>query len=812
MSFSELQNESTLRAERNDAVTEQMDFDDGPTAPVSANGRDTAYYASDDASDEESVPHVQPATIPGYTLERFLGSGAYGEVWVATQENTGRRVAVKFYTHRGGLNSELLSQEVEKLSLLFSDRYVVQLLSVGWEATPPYYVMEFLENGSLAERLARGKLRRSEAERIFEELLMGIRHAHEKGIVHCDLKPGNILLDRDGNPHLADFGQSRLSHDMSPALGTMFFMAPEQASLTATPDPKWDIYALGAILYNMLTGRPPYYAPGFVERIQSHKKLSHRLHAYRHLLETEPVPTDHRELLLGAGFPLALLIEKCLQANPEKRYQNISELYSAWRRYRHYRNRRPLILLGAVTPLVLLFTMAFFIVWAFQSAFREGIDALQDSTLRGEHFAAQSIARTAEYELARRFDAVEQLASHPEFRQAVEEAVLSPEWKQQTSQLANPQLSDREIAERQERFIEHSGRKKIQSVMEKLLPEDFQPEAFRGVELKEASIPPTVRVMEHEIQQISEAIDRHAGKKPTSEIAGTGISEEDRPPGFLPGEFVQDMPVPLVSKRLRANVASWFFCDADGISAVRIPFSTTIGKDYSPLILPYREMESNREVVQQNFFPSSHVVNKAMTTTTISDVYRSPVTGQWIVSISAPVFSNDPSHRFLGIVSMAVGVGRFINMANTEEHFAVLVDNRPGKYHGLILQHPLYDRLIAEGKPLPEDFLLPKFRVLPENIPDTHEKAIHYRDPMGNASLGKALFSDRWMAQCEKVHLGTGDNGEWLVLVQESYDDTIGMVKQSMEKHYYRVNLIAGAVFVGVLLFMWFLVRRMGHD
>lgn len=809
MPFSDLQNDSTFRAERNDGVTEQMDFDDGPAAPAQAGG-DTVYY-SDDATDDENVPHTPPAEVPGYSLEKFLGSGAYGEVWVATQENTGRRVAVKFYTHRGGLNSELLSQEVEKLSLLFSDRYVVQLLSVGWEADPPYYVMEFLEKGSLAEKLARGKLRRSEAERLFEEILMGIRHAHEKGIVHCDLKPGNILLDRDGNPHLADFGQSRLSNDMSPALGTMFFMAPEQASLTAIPDPKWDIYALGAILYNMLTGRPPHYAPGFVEQIQSHKKLSHRLRAYQSLLETRPVPTDHRELLLGAGIPLALLIEKCLQPYPEKRFQDVSELYSAWRKYKHYKTRRPLILLGAVTPLVLLFTTAFFIVWAFQSAFREGIDALQDSTLRGEHFAAQSIAKTAEYELARRFDAVEQLAANVEFRRAVEEAVSSPEWKKQTSRLADSNLPDREIAEQQEDFIAFPGRQKIQTVMEKLLPRDFQPEAFRGAELKEASIPPTVRVIEHEIQQISDAIDRHAGK-PSPESSGTGMSEENRPPGFLPGEFVQDMPVPLVSKRLRADVASWFFCDAEGISVVRIPFSTTIGKDYSPLILPYREMESSREVVQQNFFPSSHVTNKAMTTTTISDVYRSPVSGQWIVSISTPVFSTDSSRRFLGIVSMAVGVGRFIDMVNTEEHFAVLVDNRPGKYHGLILQHPLYDRLIAEGKPLPEDFLQPKFRVLPENIPDTYEKAIHYHDPLGNSTMGKTLFSDRWMAQSEKVHLGTGDGGEWLVLVQESYDDTIGMVKQSMEKHYYRVNLVAAAVFVGVLLFMWFLVKRMGHD
>jgi serine/threonine protein kinase len=128
---------------------------------------------------QQSVERVRPPTqVPGYEPVRFLGAGAYGEVWVAVDVNTRRRVAIKFYTHRGGLDWSLLSREVEKLAFLFADRYVVQLIDVGWDADPPYYVMEYLENGSLADRLRAGPMAVHEAVTLFREVTIGLVHAH----------------------------------------------------------------------------------------------------------------------------------------------------------------------------------------------------------------------------------------------------------------------------------------------------------------------------------------------------------------------------------------------------------------------------------------------------------------------------------------------------------------------------------------------------------------------------------------------------------------------------------------------------------
>ncbi len=136
--------------------------------------------------------------LPGYEVRARLGAGAYGEVWLAIQTNTGRKVAVKFFSRHKGLDWPLLKREVGKLVQVISERRVVHLLEVGWDAEPPYYVMEFLGGGSLADRLDKEPLSTTEAVRLFRELAEALVYLHNKAVLHCDLKPSNVLLDERG--------------------------------------------------------------------------------------------------------------------------------------------------------------------------------------------------------------------------------------------------------------------------------------------------------------------------------------------------------------------------------------------------------------------------------------------------------------------------------------------------------------------------------------------------------------------------------------------------------------------------------------
>ncbi|MGC3965949.1 MAG: protein kinase [Pirellulales bacterium] len=365
----------------------------------------------------QSSQRLRPPTeVPGYEFERFLGAGAYGEVWVAVDRNTSRRTAIKFYIHRGGVDWSLLSREVEKLAFLFADRYVVQLIDVGWDANPPYYVMEYLENGSLADRIQSGPIPASEAVSLFRDVTIGLIHAHDKGVLHCDLKPANVLLDQDGRPRLADFGQSRLSHEQTPALGTLFYMAPEQADLGAMPDARWDVYALGALLYCMLCGEPPHRSPDTLTMFERAPDLAAKLTAYRKYLQGSPPPTRHRDVP-GVDRDLADIITKCLQPNPNRRFPNPQAVLDALEMRTQRRARRPLLVLGAVGPAVLLAVLSWFAWSVYRTSVRESDEALTKRAVETNLFAAQFVAEAVAGEIDRRWQTLEQEATDRDLRE-----------------------------------------------------------------------------------------------------------------------------------------------------------------------------------------------------------------------------------------------------------------------------------------------------------------------------------------------------------------------------------------------------------
>jgi hypothetical protein len=349
---------------------------------------------------------VPPGQVEGYDIERCLGAGAFGTVWLATQKSTGKRVAIKFYEHRGGLDWALLNREVEKLAFLYTDRDIVQLIDVGWDASPPYYVMEYLSRGSLDQLLQQGALPADEAVRIVHDVAQALVHAHGRGILHCDLKPANVLLDNDWKVRLADFGQSRLSYEQFPALGTLFYMAPEQADLKATPDARWDVYALGALLYHLLTGSPPHRTAQLEGRLRNTTDLATRLEQYREAIVTAPRLMNHRRVR-GVDRALAEIVDRCLEPDPARRYPNAQAVLDELDRRTALRARRPLIALGLVAPLLLLIGTVGQGVIGWRAAVKQSESTLVHAVQAGNVFAAQGVANTVLLRLHRLSQAVQ---------------------------------------------------------------------------------------------------------------------------------------------------------------------------------------------------------------------------------------------------------------------------------------------------------------------------------------------------------------------------------------------------------------------
>lgn len=403
-----------------------------------------------------------PGDVPGYDAEQLLGRGAYGEVWVGTDKNTGRRVAIKFYAHRGGIDWTLLSREVEKLVYLSTDRYVVQLLDVGWDAEPPYYVMEFIENGSLDDCLQQqGPLLVSDAAEIFAEVAVGLMHAHGKGVLHCDLKPANILLDQDHKPRLADFGQSRLSHEQQPSLGTLFYMAPEQADLNAMPDARWDVYALGAILYCMLTGSPPFRSDENVKRIESADGLKDRLAHYQSAIRSSPTPTDHRRVP-GIDRALIDIVDRCLAVDPERRFPNVQSVIDALNARDVAKVRLPLMFLGFVGPILLFIIMALFGLRGYEGSVSESQDAITRLARQSNRFAAKFAARSIEGEIHRYFRAIEHEAEQPKLRELFT-PVAASELVQQLDVSTN---TSEDVMDVRPEFVEDEQRQRLHDYLQ----------------------------------------------------------------------------------------------------------------------------------------------------------------------------------------------------------------------------------------------------------------------------------------------------------------------------------------------------------
>lgn len=412
-----------------------------------------------------------PADVPGYRIERYIGAGAFGQIWHALDVNTGRPVAIKFYLHRDGVNWSLLSREVKSLVQLSSDRFIVQVLQVGWDASVPYYVMEWVAGGSLEDYLSTTpRMSTSAAMVMFRQILIGLNHCHGKGVLHCDLKPANILLGDDLEPRLTDFGQSRLASDQTPALGTLFYMAPEQADLTAAPDARWDVYAAGAILYRMLVGQAPHRDRKSINEIEHAETLQSRLAAYRTRIASAPSPTA-KLVELKVDRSLIKIVAGCLQADPTRRYANVQSILDDVKQRDVVHARRPLYIMGIVGPILIALLTGLFGYRTITTAGDQTMAAVRREAFVSNTRAASLAARSMELELNQYFDLIRDEATRPELEDRISAVLQDPAIEKMRAEIKSmpSSLATMTPVEFHERFLSVPSRLELDRYVSKRL-------------------------------------------------------------------------------------------------------------------------------------------------------------------------------------------------------------------------------------------------------------------------------------------------------------------------------------------------------
>jgi eukaryotic-like serine/threonine-protein kinase len=268
-----------------------------------------------------------PCKFGGYELLEEIGRGGMGVVFKARQTNLGREIALKMI-----LSSRFASREQihrfyteAKTAGKLKHPHIVGIHEVGEIHGQHYFTMDLVNGKNLNQLFKEGPVPAEEAALILQKIADAVHYLHGNQIIHRDLKPSNILLDEEGNPYVSDFGLAKImdydgdATQSGSILGTPSYMPPEQAAghLNQISE-RSDIYSLGAILYSLLTGRPPFSNDNPLDTLVD-------------VLESEPaLPTD---VVDGIPRELSLICMKCLEKEPEKRYQTAAELVADLERF-----------------------------------------------------------------------------------------------------------------------------------------------------------------------------------------------------------------------------------------------------------------------------------------------------------------------------------------------------------------------------------------------------------------------------------------------------------------------------------------------
>jgi eukaryotic-like serine/threonine-protein kinase len=268
----------------------------------------------------ENTQHVLPCRFGDYILERILGRGGMGVVYLARQVQLERSVAIKMI-RSGCLAGE---NEIERFytearsAARLDHPNIVSVYQCGEIDGHHYFSMDYIQGSDLAKRIQSGPLGFREAARYVRDVALAIAYAHEQGVLHRDLKPANVIIDADDEIIITDFGLAKLMDSdegltrSGAALGTPSYMSPEQAAGNADEQSEaTDVYALGAILFAILTGQPPFQGATMIQTVMD---VIHR------------PALQVRQLRKDTPLDLDTIVAKCLQKKPTERYPTAQAL------------------------------------------------------------------------------------------------------------------------------------------------------------------------------------------------------------------------------------------------------------------------------------------------------------------------------------------------------------------------------------------------------------------------------------------------------------------------------------------------------
>lgn len=261
-----------------------------------------------------------PTKIGRYEIKSELGRGGMATVYRAYDPSFDREAAVKVLPREMLHDPQFRARFEREIKMVAALEHpsIVPVYDVGDEDGQPYFVMRFMTGGSLSDLIVNGKIPLQDTARIVEKIAQGLAYAHKKGIIHRDLKPDNILFDTDGDPFISDFGIAKLTESASNltgsgVIGTPAYMSPEQAQGNEI-DSRSDIYGLGVIVYQMLSGQQPYHADTPMGVVVKHT--------------TEPVP-EILSMIPSLPMEVDEIIRSSMAKDRTKRYSTAVELAKA---------------------------------------------------------------------------------------------------------------------------------------------------------------------------------------------------------------------------------------------------------------------------------------------------------------------------------------------------------------------------------------------------------------------------------------------------------------------------------------------------